>query len=197
MPPRVRFLTRARHVATLSEGDDELVTAAYRAHRVSATPIHMSVTRIRRHINAPRAAVYRALLDPEAIATWRVPDGMRCEVHEFEPRVGGAVRVSLTYEESTGTGKTTPHTDTYHGRFVELVPDERIVEIDEFETADPALRGPMTSTITLADAPVGGTELEAIHDALPSGLSPTDNEAGWRMALEKLAALVERGRRAE
>ena len=151
----------------------------------------MASTRISRHINAPRDVVYRALLDREAIAKWKVPNGMTCHVHEFEPREGGSIRVSLTYDEPSGTGKTTSHTDTYHGRFERLVPNEQVVEIDEFETSDPALKGEMRITITLADAD-GGTKLVATHDRLPRGLSPTDNETGWRMALAKLAALVER-----
>jgi uncharacterized protein YndB with AHSA1/START domain len=115
---------------------------------------------------------------------------MTCHVHEFDPREGGPIRISLTYEEPTGTGKTTAHTDTYHGRFVKLVHNEQVVEVDEFETADPAMRGEMTITITLADA-AGGTDLVAMHDGLPGGVSPTDNEIGWQMALAKLAALVE------
>jgi activator of Hsp90 ATPase-like protein len=73
---------------------------------------------------------------------------------------------------------------------VKLVPNEQVIEVDEFETTDPALRGEMTITITLADAN-GGTDLLAVHDGLPPGLSPADNETGWRMALAKLAALVE------
>ena len=60
----------------------------------------------------------------------------------------------------------------------------------EFETTDPALRGEMTITYTLADAD-GGTDILAVHDGLPPGLSAADNEAGWRMSIEKLAALVE------
>src|SRR2546425_689982 len=117
-------------------------------------------TRIRQHFNAPRARVYRALLDAEAVAKWKVPTGMTCQVHAFDAREGGMLRVSLTYDAPTGTGKTTAHTDTYHGRFVKLVPNEQVVEVDEFETADPALRGEMTITITLADA-AGGTDLVA------------------------------------
>ena len=70
------------------------------------------------------------------------------------------------------------------------MPDERVVEVDEFETEDPALRGVMTITITLADAN-GGTNLLAVHDGLPPGVSSADNETGWRMALAKLAAFVE------
>jgi len=143
------------------------------------------------HIKAPRAAVYRALLDPNAIEKWKVPDGMSCRVHYFDARVGGKFRISLTYDRPTHTGKTTARTDTYRGRFEKLVEDEELVEVDEFETDDPALRGEMRITITLVDAN-RGTDLRAVHEELPSGLSSADNETGWRMALAKLAALVER-----
>ncbi len=117
---------------------------------------------------------------------------MTCYVHAFDAREGGSFRISLTYDEPTGAGKTTAHTDTYHGQFAKLVPNERVVEVDEFETEDPALRGEMTITITLADAD-GGTNLLAVHDGLPPGVSTADNETGWRMALAKLAAFVETG----
>lgn len=152
----------------------------------------MSSTRIALRVSAPRAVVYRALLDARAIATWRVPTGMTSHVHAFDAREGGSFRISLTYDAPTGTGKTTAHTDTYHGRFVKLVPNEQVVEVVEFETADPALQGEMTITVTLADAD-GGTEVLAVHDGLPPGLSTADNEIGWREALAKLAALVEAG----
>jgi uncharacterized protein YndB with AHSA1/START domain len=152
----------------------------------------MSSTRVSRHLNAPRVRVYRALVDPKAIATWMVPTGMTSQVHAFEGREGGRFRISLTYNAPTGLGKTTAHTDTFHGRFVKLVPNERVVEVVEFETADPALRGEMTLTITLADAD-GGTEVLAVHDGLPRGLSTADNQAGWESSLAKLAALVEDG----
>jgi uncharacterized protein YndB with AHSA1/START domain len=152
----------------------------------------VSSTHVRRHIDAPRASVYRALLDAEAVAQWMVPAGMTSHVHAFDPREGGAFRISLTYDEPTGTGKTTAHTDTYHGRFVRLVPNEQVVEVVEFETTDPAMQGEMTITITLGDDD-GGTELAAVHDRLPPGVSSADNETGWRMSLAKLAALVEAG----
>jgi uncharacterized protein YndB with AHSA1/START domain len=150
----------------------------------------MSTTRISRRINAPRERVYRALLDVDAIAQWRVPSGMTSQVHAFEAREGGTFRVSLTYSAPTGTGKTSAHTDTYHGRFVGLVPNERIVEVVEFETTDPAMRGEMTITTTLTDAE-GGTDLLGVHEGLPPGVSTADNELGWREALNRLAALVE------
>jgi uncharacterized protein YndB with AHSA1/START domain len=115
---------------------------------------------------------------------------MTSRVHWLDAREGGTFRVSLTYDASNRTGKTTASTDTYQGRFVKLVTDQQIVEVVAFETEDPMMKGEMTITITLADAD-GGTDLRAVHDALPPGVSPTDNETGWRMALDKLAALVE------
>jgi len=148
-------------------------------------------TRIRRQIRAPRARVYEALLDPAAVARWKVPAGMTCEVHEFDAREGGALRISLTYDAPDRTGKTAGRTDTYHGRFVRLVLDELVVEVDEFETDDPALSGEMTSTISLSDADGAATELVAVHEGLPSGVAPRDNELGWRESLARLAALVE------
>jgi uncharacterized protein YndB with AHSA1/START domain len=147
-------------------------------------------TRLTRHITAPRSEVYRALLDPVAVVHWKVPPGMTSEVHEWDAREGGRLRVSLTYS-GDGVGKTTAHTDTYSGYFAELVPDQKVVEVDEFETDDPALRGPMTITVTLADAVDGGTELVAVHEGLPSGVREEDNELGWTESLTRLAALVE------
>src|SRR3712207_6574726 len=152
----------------------------------------VTTTRVSRRLAAPRAAVYRALLDPGAVARWKVPEGMTCVVHEFDAREGGRLRVSLTYDEPGPQGKTTAHTDTYRGRFVRLVPGELVVEADVFETADPAMQGEMTSTIALAEAPGGGTELTAVHDGVRDGVALADNELGWRMALNRLATLVER-----
>jgi uncharacterized protein YndB with AHSA1/START domain len=150
----------------------------------------VTATRINRHINAPRAKVYRALLDARAVAKWMVPDGMTSEVHDFNPREGGAFRISLTYNAPTATGKTSAHTCTSHGRFVKLVANAKVVEVVEFETTDPDMRGEMTITYSLTDAD-GGTDVLAVHDGLPRGLSQADNEKGWRMSLNKLAALVE------
>jgi uncharacterized protein YndB with AHSA1/START domain len=143
-------------------------------------------------MNAPRVVVYRALLDARAVATWMVPTGMTSHVHAFDAREGGSFRISLTYDSPTGTGKTTAHTDTFHGRFVKLVENEQVVEVVEFETTDTAMQGEMTITYALADAD-GGTELFAVHDGLPRGVSTADNELGWQMSLAKLAALVEAG----
>ena len=147
-------------------------------------------TRLRRHIPAPRTRVYQLLLDPTALPHWKVPDGMDLEVHEWEPREGGRIRISLTYRDAPGVGKSDVHTDTYHGQFVHLIPNELIVERDEFETDDPTMQGEMTIAFTLTDAD-GGTRIDAVHENIPPGVSPADNETGWRMALSRLANLLE------
>jgi uncharacterized protein YndB with AHSA1/START domain len=151
---------------------------------------------VTQRVQAPRAAIYRALLDPQAVESWRVPEGMRCVVHEFAAHEGGHFRVSLTYDDPAVAGKSSGHTDTYHGHFARLIPDEQVVEVLEFETEDPLLRGEMTVTTTLTDADEE-TEVTIAYDKLPSGVSAADNQLGTQMALRKLAALVERGKSAE
>ena len=89
--------------------------------------------------------------------------------------------ISLTYGAPTGTGKTSAHTDRYHGLFVKLVTNEQVVELVEFETVDPEMRGEMTITISLADAGGGGTDVLAVHDGLPPGVpTPTTKPAGTK-----------------
>jgi uncharacterized protein YndB with AHSA1/START domain len=144
----------------------------------------MASTRIERVIAAPRADVYRALLDPAAVAEWQVPDGMTSQVHAFDARVGGAFRITLTYRGGEA-GKSSEHADTFHGTFVELEPDHVVVQRVAFETSDPALQGEMTIRYELSDGD-GGTLLRAVHDDLPPGVAPADNELGWRMSLDKL-----------
>ncbi len=147
----------------------------------------MSVTRVSTVMRAPRPAVYRALTDPATIARWRFPDGMTSVV---EPQDDGGFRVTLTYDTPDGRGKTTQDSDTYRARFTRLVPGELVVEVDAFETEDPDLAGEMTLTVELRDHG-GGTELRAVHEGVPDAVAPEDNELGWRMALARLAALVE------
>jgi uncharacterized protein YndB with AHSA1/START domain len=85
----------------------------------------MSATRLTQFIRAPRASVYSALVDPRAVAAWMVPDGMTSRIHSFDAREGGIFRISLSYGDPAAAGKSGAHTDTYHGRFVRLVPGER------------------------------------------------------------------------
>jgi uncharacterized protein YndB with AHSA1/START domain len=119
-----------------------------------------------------------------------VPDQMTSEIHSFDAREGGTFRISLTYDEPTTAGKTTSHTDSFHGRFVKLLQDTEVVQAVEFESDDPAMAGEMTISYTLADVD-GGTEVVAVHENIPAGVAPADNELGFRMSLAKLAKLVE------
>jgi uncharacterized protein YndB with AHSA1/START domain len=149
----------------------------------------VSTTRVTRHIRAPRSRVYAALLDPKAVQQWMVPDEMTSDVHSFDAREGGTFRISLTYDEPTAAGKTTSQTDTFHGRFVKLVRDTEVVQAVQFESDDPSMAGEMTITYSLVDAD-GGTDLVAVHENIPPGVAPADNELGFRMSLDKLAKLL-------
>src|SRR4051812_14443426 len=87
-------------------------------------------TQVSKTIKAPREALYKAFLDPDVLVSWRAPDNMKGHMHTFDAREGGTYRMSLTYQnpkQSPG-GKTSENTDTFQGRFVELVPGEKIVE---------------------------------------------------------------------
>jgi len=151
-----------------------------------------SAMQISRIIKAPRTKLYAACLDPEALARWRVPDRMTGVVHSFDPRLGGSYRMSLMYKapKRGSAGKTSSDTDSFIGHFVELVPDEKIVESIAFESDDPAYAGTMSLTTSFEDVP-GGTNVTMKFDGLPPGIRPEDNETGTRQSLAKLAALVE------
>lgn len=149
-------------------------------------------TEVSRIIKAQRQAVYRACLDPVAVAAWRAPDNMKGHMHFFDARQGGTYRMSLTYQDAARSvgGKTSEDTDSFHGRFVELVPDEKIVEAVAFESSDPCFAGEMTITTSLADAREG-TEVTILCQDIPPGIRPADNELGCQMSLRNLAALLE------
>lgn len=149
----------------------------------------MYSTTVTADISASRSRVYGALVDPDAVARWRVPNGMSAIVHQFEPRVGGRIRISLTYEQPAGAGKSSARTDTYHGRFVELVPEEKVVEIVEFETDDELMRGELMMTTKLTDSE-HGTTVTIVIDNVPDAIPASDNETGTRMALANLAAFL-------
>lgn len=147
-------------------------------------------TQVSRIIKAPRHAAYRACLDPHAVVSWRVPDNMKGHMHVFDARVGGAFRMSLTYQDPAPSpgGKTSEDMDTFEGRFVELVPDEKIVEAIEFESRDPEFAGEMRITTTFADT-ADGTEITVLCQDIPAGIRLEDNETGSQQSLRKLAAL--------
>ena len=99
--------------------------------------------------------------------------------------------MSLTYQdrEQSPGGKTSEDTDTFQGRFTELVPDEKIVEVIEFESQDPRFAGEMKMTTSFTDTSEG-TEITVRCEGLPAGIRPEDNEMGTEQALQKLATLL-------
>ncbi|HML41405.1 MAG TPA: SRPBCC family protein [Hyphomicrobium zavarzinii] len=145
-----------------------------------------------RVIAASPQALYRAFVDPAAIASWRPPQGMKAEIHTFDPREGGGYRMSFLYTEPDPEvqGKTSDHTDTFEGRFVGLIPGERIVEEIDFVSDDPAFRGTMTITTTFRPVS-GGTEVTVVCEDVPEGIGESDHKAGIASSLANLAAFVE------
>jgi uncharacterized protein YndB with AHSA1/START domain len=150
-------------------------------------------TRTSKVIKAPREALYRAFIDPAALAVWLPPGEMTAKVHSFDARVGGEYQMSLFYPSSEHVyrGKTSDREDRFTVRFVELTPPVRIVQAVSFHSADPAFSGEMTLEATFEVAG-GGTEVTIVCTHIPSGIRPEDNEAGCRSSLEKLARYVER-----
>jgi uncharacterized protein YndB with AHSA1/START domain len=150
-------------------------------------------TVVSRVVAAPRESVYGALLDKDALRTWLPPDPMTGVVHAFDAREGGPFRMSLVYPEgdTSSRGKSSERTDTFQGRFVTLIPNERVVWAVEFESDDPSFAGEMLLTWMLAPVD-GGTEITVLCENIPRGIRPEDNEAGCRSTLENLAAFLER-----
>jgi uncharacterized protein YndB with AHSA1/START domain len=114
---------------------------------------------------------------------------MTGEVHEFDARVGGHYRMTLTeaIADHGVPGKSDRHTDAFRGTFVELVPGERVVEAIEFETDDPEPAGPMTVITTFAESD-GITEVNIRHDHLPSGVRRQFDDLGTRPSSARLRA---------
>ncbi len=145
-----------------------------------------------RLIRAAPDTIYRAFMNPEAMAVWRPPEGMRATIFEFEPREGGVFRMALEYESEDHDlpGKSSEHADIVQGRFGALVPGRRIVERVEFDSDDPAFAGTMTVTTTLEPV-AGATEVTIRCDDVPMGISESDHQAGMASSLEKLARFTE------
>jgi uncharacterized protein YndB with AHSA1/START domain len=144
-----------------------------------------------RVIAAPPERVYKALIDPEALAAWLPPAGMSGRFERFDARPGGSYRLVLTYAEpSASRGKSTADSDIVEARFVELVPGVRVVQAVEFESSDPANAGTMTMTweLTPVDA---GTRVDIRAEDVPSGISAEDHAAGLNSSLANLGAYLE------
>lgn len=144
-----------------------------------------------RTIIASQRAIFRAFLDPEAVAAWRAPKGMSAKILAFDPRPGGTYKMAFLYAgDETGRGKSTPDADIFEGRFVELVPDEMIVEEVEFESDDPAFAGAMTVITTLAPV-TGGTKVSFRAENVPPGIGEAEHRAGMESTLKNLANFIE------
>ncbi|OZB90129.1 SRPBCC family protein [Paenibacillus sp. XY044] len=146
-----------------------------------------------RTIKASPQTIYKAFVDPQALVMWLPPKGMKGRIFEFDPRAGGTYRMSLTYLEKNGTtqGKTSEDTDIVEGRFLELVPDERIVQAVVFESDDPDFAGEMIMTWTLAADPEG-TVVTIVCENVPAGIRREDHDVGLRSTLENLALYTEK-----
>ena len=132
-------------------------------------------------LRAKPERVYRAFLDPEAMAKWLPPYGFTCKVHHMDAKVGGTYKISFT-------NFTTGHGHSFGGEYRELVPSEKIRYTDSFD--DPNLPGDMQTTITLKHVSCG-TELNVVQEGLPEVIPTEMCYLGWQESLAQLAKLVE------
>lgn len=139
---------------------------------------------VSRVIEAPPERVYEAFVDPEELGQWMHPPGARCEIHHLEPEEGGTYRITMRGETPDGA----EYGHTYGGTYRELVPGERIVQIEVAESDDPEMDAETTVTITFEEAP-GGTEVNVVME-VPAEW-PDDGIGGWEAALGNLAELLE------
>jgi uncharacterized protein YndB with AHSA1/START domain len=147
-----------------------------------------------RVIHTDPERVFAALVDADALAQWLPPSGMTGRFERFDARPGGSYRLVLTYDEDMpGSGKATADSDIVEARFVDVVPNERVVQEVDFVSDDPAFAGTMTMTWEVA-VDDHGTRVEIRADDVPEGISPQDHAEGMASSLANLAAFVETGR---
>ena len=137
--------------------------------------------RLHRVLRATPERVYRAFLDADAMAKWLPPNGFTGKVHQMDARVGGSHRMSFT-------NFTTGESHSFGGKYLELVPNERVRYTDKFD--DPNLPGEMQVTITFKKVSFG-TELNVLQEGLPDLIPLEACYLGWQESLALLAKLVE------
>lgn len=137
--------------------------------------------RLHRVLRTTPEKLYRAFLDADAMAKWLPPNGFTCKVHHMDAQVGGAYQMSFT-------NFTTGHSHSFGGKYLELVPHERIRYSDKFD--DPNLPGEMQTTISLSKVSCG-TELHIVQEGIPDVIPPDACYLGWQESLTLLAKLVE------
>jgi uncharacterized protein YndB with AHSA1/START domain len=140
-----------------------------------------STIRLHRVLKAPPERVYRAFLDPAALAKWLPPYGFTCTVHQADGKVGGAHRASFT---NFSSGKS----HSFGGKYLDLKPDELIRYTDEFD--DPNMPGQMTTTVRLKKV-ICGTELDIEQAGVPDAIPAEMCYLGWQESLLQLARLVD------
>jgi uncharacterized protein YndB with AHSA1/START domain len=140
-----------------------------------------NTVRLHRVLRATPERVYRAFLDPDAMAKWLPPNGFTGKVHHLEARVGGTYKMSFT-NFSTG------NSHSFGGEYLELVPHELIRHTDIFD--DPGLPGEMQTTVSLKQVSVG-TEVNIVQEGIPEAIPPEACYLGWQESLTLLAQLVE------
>lgn len=136
---------------------------------------------LHRVLRAPAERIYRAFLEPDAVARWLPPYGYTCTVHELDARVGGRHRMSFR-------NFAADQRESFGGTYLELVPGETIKYSDAFDTPD--LPGEMTTTITLRTVACG-TEIHIVQAGIPAAIPPEMCYLGWQESLLQLARLVE------
>jgi len=143
----------------------------------------MSTNTIRLHrvLRAPPERVYKAFLDADAMAKWLPPNGFTGKVHQIDARVGGGYKMSFT---NFSSGRS----HSFGGKYLELVPPERIRYSDKFD--DPNLPGEMQATITFTKVSCG-TELNIVQEGVPAVIPAEACYLGWQESLTLLAKLVE------
>src|SRR6266480_7128467 len=137
--------------------------------------------RLHRVLRAKPEKVYRAFLDADAMAKWLPPNGFTGKVHQLEAKVGGTHKMSFT-------NFTTGHSHSFGGKYLELVPNERIRYTDKFDDAN--LPGEMQTTITFKQV-FCGTELNITQEGIPAAIPAEASYLGWQDSLTLLAKLVE------
>ncbi len=137
--------------------------------------------KLHRVLRAAPERVYRAFLDADAMAKWLPPDGFTGKVLHLDPKKGGTYRMSFT---NFTTGKS----HSFHGEFIELVPNERLVYTDRFD--DPGLAGEMRTTVQLRKVSVG-TEVDIVQEGIPAAIPVDACYLGWEDSLTHLTRLVE------
>jgi uncharacterized protein YndB with AHSA1/START domain len=140
-----------------------------------------NTVRFHRVLRAPASRIYRAFLDPDAMAKWLPPNGFTGKVHHMDAKVGGTYKMSFTNFTS---GKS----HSFGGKYLELSPNERLRYTDVFD--DPNLPGEMITTVQLSKVSVG-TEVQIEQTGIPSMIPPDACYLGWQESLTLLAKLVE------